>query len=158
MIYYFLPVAASRLPRLRARAITEELVSEYIPPRNAVNELIQRVPDKLREPLTQTWKEHDKQSFAHTDSESWPDVPYHYGQGRIREYEIWCDSLSEQDQKNEIAASRGRYEAYYALMARGLVSVMAERGCDISVYLATEGTPNVRGRSPCETSSACWSF
>jgi hypothetical protein len=80
-------------------------VSEYIPPRNAVNELIQRVPGELRELLTKAWNEHDKQSFEHTDSESWPDVPYHYGQGRIRACEIWCDSLSEQDQTNELLQS-----------------------------------------------------
>jgi hypothetical protein len=104
-------------------------VSEYIPPRNAVNELIQRVPDELRQLLIETWKEHEKQS------ESWPDVPYHYGQGRIREYEVWRDSLSEQDQKQEIAAVRVRYEAYYDAMARSLVGVMAKQGHDISTYL-----------------------
>jgi hypothetical protein len=113
----------------------EGLVSEYIPPRNAVNELIQKVPDELRQLLTTTWKEHDKQSFESTDSESWPDVPYHYGHGRIRAYEFWLDSLSEQDRKEEIAEVRGRYEAYYALMARLLVSVMAKQGYDISAYL-----------------------
>ena len=103
----------------RSRIVIKEgaLVFEYIPPRNAVNELIQRVPDELRQLLTETWKEHDKQSFERTDSESWPDVPYHYGQGRIPEYEVWRDSLSEQDQKKEIAAVRIRYEAYYDAMA-----------------------------------------
>ena len=110
-------------------------MSEYIPPRNAVNELIQRVPDELRQLLTETWKEHDKQSFERTDSESWPDVPYHYGQGRIPEYEVWRDSLSEQDQKKEIAAVRIRYKTYYDAMARFLVWVMAKQGHDISAYL-----------------------
>jgi hypothetical protein len=115
----------------RSRIVIKEgaLVFEYIPPRNAVNELIQRVPDELRQLLIETWKEHDKQS------ESWPDVPYHYGQGRIREYEVWRDSLSEQDQKQEIAAVRVRYEAYYDAMARSLVEVMAKQGHDISTYL-----------------------
>jgi hypothetical protein len=110
-------------------------VSEYIPPRNAVEQLIQKVPDELRPLLTETWHELDKQSFEHTDSESWPDVPYHYGQGRIREYEVWRDSLREQDGKDENAAVRIRYETYYDAMARFLVWVMAKQGHDISAYL-----------------------
>jgi hypothetical protein len=105
-------------------------VSEYIPPRNAVEQLIQKVPDELRPLLTETWHE-----LEHTDSESWPDVPYHYGQGRIREYEVWRDSLREQDRKDENAAVRIRYETYYDAMARFLVWVMAKQGHDISAYL-----------------------
>ncbi len=108
-------------------------MSDYIPPRNAVNELIQKVPDDLRQLLTKAWHEHDKQTFG--GSESWPDVPYHYGQGHIREYDDWLGSLSEQDQKKESAAVRERYEAYYDRMAQLLVSVVAEQGHHISSYL-----------------------
>jgi hypothetical protein len=135
----------------------EALVSEYILPRNAVEELIQEVPDELRQLLRETWREHDKQSFNSTDDESWPDVPYHYGQGRLREYEVWCDSLTEQDRNLEIFASRVRYETYYDAMAHFLVWVMAKQGLDISAYLrlvrkADRNTALQRFRSwwPCE--------
>jgi hypothetical protein len=110
----------------------EELVSDddYIFPRDAVSDLIQKVPDELRQLLIDACGELNKQC-----SESWPDVPYHYGQGRIREYEVWRDSLSEQDQKQELAAVRIRYEAYNDAMAQFLVWVMAKQGHDISKYL-----------------------
>ena len=90
-------------------------MSEYIPPRNAVQELIQKVPDEVRPMVTKIWHELAKQGG------SWPDVPYHYGHGRILGYEIWRDSLREQDQKDEIVAVRIRYETYYDAMARFLV-------------------------------------
>ena len=77
-------------------------MSEYISPRNAVEELIKKVPDELGQLLM---RERDK--FEHTDSESWPDVPYHYGQGLVREYGVWLRSLSKQDQEKEIAESGG---------------------------------------------------
>ena len=104
-------------------------MSEYIPPRNAVQELIQKVPDEVRPMVTKIWHELAKQGG------SWPDVPYHYGHGRILGYEIWRDSLREQDQKDEIVAVRIRYETYYDAMARFLVWVMAKQGHDISAYL-----------------------
>jgi hypothetical protein len=110
-------------------------VSKYIYPRNAAQELSQKVPDELQPLLTDAWREIDKQTFGGPESESWPDVPYHYGQGRIMEYELWRDSLGEQDQKNEIAAARIRYETYYDAMARFLVWVLAKQGHDISAYL-----------------------
>jgi hypothetical protein len=104
-------------------------VSEYILPRNAVDELYQELPNELRPLLLDASQELDKHDL------SWPDVPYHYGQGRILGYEVWLDSLSEQDRNLELFASSARYETYCDAKAQFLVWVMAKQGHDVSAYL-----------------------
>jgi hypothetical protein len=89
------------------------LCPNIFPRENAANELIQEVPEELRQLLREAWQGHHKQFWKR-----WPHVPYHYGQGRILGYELWRGSLSEQDQKQEDAAAYIRYEAYYDAVAQ----------------------------------------
>lgn len=120
-------------------------MSEYIPPRNAVTQLFLQVPERLHGLLRELSRSHDKQSYDGPDSVSWPQVPYHYGQGRLLGYDRWLGSLSDQDQKKEVAATRVRYENYYDQMARVLVTAMAEKGHDISAYLRPASRSNTQG-------------
>jgi hypothetical protein len=77
-----------------------------------------------------------KKTACDNDEVTWPDVPYHYGMGRIKAYEEWLARLSETDRQKEIAACRARYEAYYHTVADELVNRMSKLGYDLEPFRA----------------------
>lgn len=109
---------------------------KYIPPRNEVGELLGEVPfdSELYALMKEEIKKIDPSYYSDSDDEAgtWPNVPYHYGMGRIKAYEEWLDGLSEGSQKAEIAACRVRYETHYHTVADALVKRMKEIGYDLA--------------------------
>ena len=107
----------------------------YVPPRNAVTELMVSAPAHVRDLMAQELAKIRKK----TEDAEWPEVPYHYGMGRIKAYEDWLASLSEEERKREIQACRARYVAHYQGEADLLIKRMRELGHDIE--------PNTRRRT-----------
>ncbi len=101
----------------------------YQRPHNALDELYRRAPVYLW-PLMLAVEEEDSDTTK--PKPTWPDVPYHYGMGRIKAYEELLSHLSEKDREKEIAACRGRYEGYYQAGAGFLVEKMRGRGFDLT--------------------------
>jgi hypothetical protein len=58
----------------------------------------------------------------------WPDVPYHHGMGRIREYEMWRNALPEKECMAEVAAARVRFTEYNRQRTIKLYDRMTELG------------------------------
>lgn len=156
------------------------MLRDYVPPRNAVVELLRDVPQELHDGMLQELRIIDPMSYgspveatagspprkykaieiacdpetarrhyAQQDAERearrkleeeeasgadvWPNVPYHYGMGRIQAYERWLESLSEEEREEEIAACRARYERHYQRVADALAARMKEKGHDLDL-------------------------
>jgi hypothetical protein len=99
------------------------------PPRNAIDDLYRNVPACLL-PIMRVV---EKQVGAANPMGRWPNVPYHYGMGRIMAYDRWLGQLDEQERAQAIAASRERYEAHY----RRSAELLAERMCALGFDLTT---------------------
>jgi hypothetical protein len=113
------------------------LAEHYIPPRNAVAELLKSTPSALHDAIVREAKKIDKVSYTDTsdDGAVWPNAPYHYGMGRIKAYEDWLARLSENERNAEIAACRNRYEAHYKTVADVLIARMKELDHDLEIPL-----------------------
>jgi len=102
----------------------------YVPPRNAVNDLFAKAPFDLQKLMREQLEVVSKKNPVGT----WPYEPYHYGMGRIMEYENWLARLSEEERKREIAACRTRYEAHYQRNADLLVERMRDLGHELEPH------------------------
>lgn len=114
-------------------------MSEYVEPRNAVSELFSSVSRDLLPVLVEECR---KIRENDSDDDTWPDAPYHYGMGRIREYDDWLHSLSVEDQEKEIAAGHARYEEQNDRIATLLIARMKELSHDITDQTKGRNTLN----------------
>ena len=104
----------------------------YVPPRNALTELALCVPKDLLAIFKTVRKEVEKENPIGT----WPDVPYHYGMGKIQAYSQWLRHLTEEERKAQLRHSRRTYEAYFRKCADLILAKMAGRNIDLSPYIA----------------------
>lgn len=56
----------------------------------------------------------------------WPEAPYHYGMGRIREYEAWFHTLNKDEQKIEKKAALER--------TKGLNGMNDSKAIQLSIF------------------------
>ncbi len=66
-----------------------------------------------------------------SNTQEWPEAPYHHGMGRILEYEAWRNSLPLSEREAEIAAARIRYQDYNAQRAIALYQRMKTLGINL---------------------------
>lgn len=130
-------LGSSQQDRSRFTRLQDE-VSSF--PKNAVSELFMSAPATWEKTMRAELRKIDKVSFSDCDDETviWPNRPYHYGMGRIREYSSWFDTLNEKDQQTEIAASRIRYEIYYQTLADVLIERMKDLGYNLTPHRPTQ--------------------
>jgi len=124
----------SSMPRVEITSRILEIVDELEPgqrkqpPHNAMDELYRIAPVYLW-PLMRVV---EKQVGAANPIRRWPNVPYHYGMGRVMAFEHWLSRLDEQERAQAIAASRERYEAHYRQSAELLTEKMCALGFDLT--------------------------
>jgi hypothetical protein len=112
-------------------------MESYTLPRNAVQEIITEVmlsaPDLWPIVDAELTKIDPVSSDGNCDPKLiWPDTPYHYGMGKIQEYDTWLSSLNPQERQAEVAASEQRYESHYQNVANQLVTRLEQLGRDLS--------------------------
>ncbi len=88
------------------------MIEDYVPPRNALTELVLVLVLVLVLILTPDMIKATRGPLAEIRDQNptgdWPEEPYHYGMVRDIAYERWLTQRSEKDIKEEISACRAR--------------------------------------------------
>jgi hypothetical protein len=100
---------------------------DYVPPHNALMELFEATPKKLRGVMLGQLRE-IRQGRPETQ---WPQAAYHYGMGRNKAYEAALGKLSAEERLREIARCKVLYESTYRIDADLVIHRMRALGYSV---------------------------